>query len=29
MKGGVEEATAMVMDLRENYGSLLRSLFTR
>ena len=27
MKGGVEEATAMVMDLRENYGIFVPSLF--
>ena len=27
MKGGVEEATAMVMDLRENYGIFARSLY--
>jgi glycine C-acetyltransferase len=27
MTGGVEEATAMVMDLRENYGIFASSLF--
>ncbi len=28
MKGDIPEATAMVMDLRENYGISVRLLFT-